>query len=87
MPDFNVFFKYNASYPYDSECTGFLTQTRRGGQITESKSASWNAETTQDLIGYINSFEIGYEDKTTFANHKRTSLRVHSLSIHALLET
>lgn len=44
MPDFNVFFKYQASYPYYSDGVWFLTQMRRWGQITEPKPASWYAE-------------------------------------------
>ena len=44
MPDFNVFFKYMASYPYYSDGVWFLTQMRRWGQITEAKPASWYAE-------------------------------------------
>lgn len=44
MPDFNVFFKYQASYPYYSDGIWFLTQMRRWGQITEPKPASWYAE-------------------------------------------
>ena len=31
MPDFNVFFKYNASFPHYSDCIWFLTQMRRLG--------------------------------------------------------
>lgn len=49
MPDFNVFFKYNASYPHYSDCIWFLTQMRRWGQITESKPASWYAETAKEI--------------------------------------
>ena len=32
--DFNVFFKYNATYPYYSDGIWFLTQMKRWGQIT-----------------------------------------------------
>ncbi|MEM9646635.1 MAG: ABC transporter substrate-binding protein, partial [Planctomycetota bacterium] len=49
MPDFNVFFKYNASYPHYSDCIWFLTQMRRWGQITESKPASWYSETASKI--------------------------------------
>lgn len=49
MPDFNVFFKYNASFPHYSDCIWFLTQMRRWGQITESKPASWYAETAKEI--------------------------------------
>lgn len=49
MPDFNVFFKYHASYPHYSDCVWFLTQMRRWGQITESKSADWYEKTAKDV--------------------------------------
>ena len=49
MPDFNVFFKYYASYPHYSDCIWFLTQMRRWGQITEAKSAEWYAETAKEV--------------------------------------
>lgn len=41
MPDFNVFFRYNASYPWYSDCVWFLTQMRRWGQITEAQPDEW----------------------------------------------
>lgn len=44
MPDFNVFFKYYASYPHYSDCVWFLTQMRRWGQITETQPAEWYAD-------------------------------------------
>ena len=44
MPDFNVFFKYHATYPHYSDGVWFLTQMRRWGQITESKPAEWYDE-------------------------------------------
>ena len=49
MPDFNVFFKYYASYPHYSDCIWFLTQMRRWGQITETKSAEWYADTAKEV--------------------------------------
>lgn len=49
MPDFNVFFKYYASYPHYSDCVWFLTQMRRWGQITEAKPAEWYAETAKEI--------------------------------------
>jgi nitrate/nitrite transport system substrate-binding protein len=49
MPDFNVFFKYQASYPWYSDGVWFLTQMRRWGQITESKPASWYDETAKSV--------------------------------------
>jgi len=41
MPDFNVFYKYNATYPFYSDGIWFLTQMRRWGQIPETKTADW----------------------------------------------
>ena len=49
LPDFNVFFKYHASYPYYSDGIWFLTQMRRWGQITDAKPASWYAETAKKV--------------------------------------
>ena len=49
MPEFNVFFKHHASYPHYSDCIWFLTQMRRWGQITDSKPASWYAETAKKI--------------------------------------
>jgi len=41
VPDFNVFFRYNATYPYYSDAIWYLTQMRRWGQIGEYKPDSW----------------------------------------------
>ncbi|SHH02974.1 CmpA/NrtA family ABC transporter substrate-binding protein [Cognatishimia maritima] len=41
IPDFNVFFRYNATYPYYSDAIWYLTQMRRWGQIAEAKSDEW----------------------------------------------
>ncbi len=41
VPDFNVFFRYNATYPYYSDAIWYLTQMRRWGQIPESKPDGW----------------------------------------------
>ena len=41
VPDFNVFFRYNATYPYYSDAIWYLTQMRRWGQIAEKKDDSW----------------------------------------------
>ena len=41
VPDFNVFFRYNATYPYYSDAIWYLTQMRRWGQIGEAKPDSW----------------------------------------------
>ena len=41
VPDFNVFFRHNATYPYYSDAIWYLTQMRRWGQISEAKPDSW----------------------------------------------
>ncbi|WP_157600095.1 CmpA/NrtA family ABC transporter substrate-binding protein [Saccharospirillum impatiens] len=41
VPDFNVFFRYNATYPYYSDAIWYLTQMRRWGQIEEQKTDDW----------------------------------------------
>jgi nitrate/nitrite transport system substrate-binding protein len=41
IPDFNVFFRYNATYPYYSDAVWYLTQMRRWGQIADYKPDSW----------------------------------------------
>ena len=41
IPDFNVFFRYFATYPYYSDAVWYLTQMRRWGQISEQKPDSW----------------------------------------------
>ena len=41
VPDFNVFFRYNATYPYYSDAVWYLSQMRRWGQIAEAKDDSW----------------------------------------------
>jgi nitrate/nitrite transport system substrate-binding protein len=41
VPDFNVFYKHNATYPYYSDAVWYLSQMRRWGQISEPKSDSW----------------------------------------------
>ncbi|MGY5354809.1 CmpA/NrtA family ABC transporter substrate-binding protein [Wenyingzhuangia sp. IMCC45467] len=49
MPDFNVFYRYNATYPFYSDAVWFLTQMRRWGQIPETKPAEWYAEKAKDI--------------------------------------
>lgn len=41
IPDFNVFFRHDATYPYYSDAIWYLTQMRRWGQIAEPKSDAW----------------------------------------------
>jgi nitrate/nitrite transport system substrate-binding protein len=49
VPDFNVFFRYNATYPYYSDAIWYLTQMRRWGQIPEQKSDDWYIETAKKV--------------------------------------
>ena len=49
MPDFNVFYKYHATFPFYSDGIWFLTQMRRWGQIPEAKSAAWYSETIKNI--------------------------------------
>ena len=48
-PDFNVFFKKFATYPYYSDAVWYLTQMRRWGQIADEKSDDWYAETAKSV--------------------------------------
>lgn len=48
-PDFNVFFRYHATYPYYSDAIWYLTQMRRWGQIPEAKPDSWYMETAKKV--------------------------------------
>ena len=45
VPDFNVFFRYDATYPFYSDAIWYLTQMRRWGQIAEPQTDEWFAET------------------------------------------
>ncbi|MDN3638344.1 CmpA/NrtA family ABC transporter substrate-binding protein [Simiduia curdlanivorans] len=49
VPDFNVFFRHNATYPYYSDAIWYLTQMRRWGQIAEHKPDSWYMETAKKV--------------------------------------
>ena len=44
VPDFNVFYRYFATYPYYSDAIWYLTQMRRWGQIIDNKPDSWYHE-------------------------------------------
>ncbi|MFP5304903.1 MAG: CmpA/NrtA family ABC transporter substrate-binding protein [Gammaproteobacteria bacterium] len=44
VADFNVFFRYHATYPYYSDAIWYLTQMRRWGQIAEGKPDEWYFE-------------------------------------------
>jgi nitrate/nitrite transport system substrate-binding protein len=45
VPDFNVFFRHNATYPYYSDAIWYLTQMRRWGQIDTDKTDAWYKDT------------------------------------------
>jgi nitrate/nitrite transport system substrate-binding protein len=49
LPDFNVFFRYHANYPFYSDAVWYLTQMRRWGQIPESKPDAWYADTARKV--------------------------------------
>ncbi|ANT60363.1 nitrate ABC transporter substrate-binding protein [Salipiger sp. CCB-MM3] len=49
VPDFNVFFRHNATYPFYSDAVWYLTQMRRWGQIAEAKSDSWYDEVAKSV--------------------------------------
>jgi nitrate/nitrite transport system substrate-binding protein len=48
-PDFNVFFRYNATYPFYSDAIWYLTQMRRWGQIAGPVSDEWFFDTAKDV--------------------------------------
>lgn len=49
VPDFNVFYRYYATYPFYSDAIWYLTQMRRWGQIEESKPDSWYHEVAKKV--------------------------------------
>ncbi len=49
VPDFNVFYRYFATYPYYSDAIWYLTQMRRWGQIPEGKDDAWYFETAKKV--------------------------------------
>ena len=49
VPDFNVFFRYNATYPFYSDAIWYLTQMRRWGQIPEQKPDDWYFEVAEKV--------------------------------------
>ncbi|MBR9836297.1 CmpA/NrtA family ABC transporter substrate-binding protein [Salipiger thiooxidans] len=49
VPDFNVFFRYNATYPFYSDAVWYLTQMRRWGQIPEAKPDAWYDEIAKSV--------------------------------------
>ena len=49
VPDFNVFFRHNATYPFYSDAVWYLTQMRRWGQVAEAKPDSWYDEVARSV--------------------------------------
>jgi len=49
VPDFNVFFRYHATYPYYSDAIWYLTQMRRWGQIAEPRDDAWYHEVAKKV--------------------------------------
>ncbi|MDP2180278.1 CmpA/NrtA family ABC transporter substrate-binding protein [Methylicorpusculum sp.] len=49
LPDFNTFFRANASYPSYDSAVWYLTQLRRWGIINEYKPDGWYMETAQKV--------------------------------------
>ena len=49
IPDFNVFYRYYATYPYYSDAIWYLTQMRRWGQIPAHKDDAWYAEVAKSV--------------------------------------
>ena len=48
-PDFNVFFRYNATFPYYSDAVWYLTQMRRWGQIDTAQPDEWYDATAKEV--------------------------------------
>ena len=49
IPDFNVFFRYDATYPFYSDAVWYLTQMRRWGQIGEARPDAWYDEVARKV--------------------------------------
>jgi len=49
VPDFNVFYRHYATYPYYSDAVWYLSQMRRWGQISEAKPDAWFDETAKSV--------------------------------------
>ena len=49
IPDFNVFFRYFATYPYYSDAVWYLSQMRRWGQIAEPRDDDWYHQVAKDV--------------------------------------
>ncbi len=66
IPDFNVFFRYFATYPYYSDAIWYLTQMRRWGQIAEGKDDKWYVDVAKSVYRpdiYLAAAKLVVEDK------------------------
>ncbi|UUX49500.1 ABC transporter substrate-binding protein [Nisaea acidiphila] len=73
VPDFNVFYRYFATYPYYSDAVWYLTQMRRWGQIPEAKTDGWYDEVARKVYRpdiYLKAAEMlveeGHVEKADF---------------------
>ena len=73
VPDFNVFYRYFATYPYYSDAVWYLTQMRRWGQIDEHKDDAWFDEVARSVYQpdiYLQAAKLlvaeGYVDEKDF---------------------
>jgi len=73
VPDFNVFYRYYATYPYYSDAVWYLTQMRRWGQIPEAKDDTWYDEVAKSVYRpdiYLQAAKLlveeGYVDEADF---------------------
>jgi nitrate/nitrite transport system substrate-binding protein len=48
-PDFNIFFRNEATYPFYSDAIWYLTQMRRWGQVSEEKSDAWYEDAAKSV--------------------------------------
>jgi len=79
-PDFNVFFRYNATYPYYSDAIWYMTQMRRWGQIAEQKTDDWYKDMAKKVyrpdiykIAVEELIKEGKFSKTDFAEVYKTN--------------
>lgn len=73
VPDFNVFYRYYATYPFYSDAVWYLTQMRRWGQIDEHQPDEWYDEVAKSVYRpdiYLEAAELlveeGHVDREDF---------------------
>ncbi len=65
VPDFNVFYRYYATYPYYSDAVWYLTQMRRWGQIADQKADDWYIDVAKQVYRpdiYLQAARLVVED-------------------------